>query len=85
MEITIQAKQASNPMFTFLHRGDALYKFYRHILWLSNSGLSGYGSSDSEDDEAKTVSTENASGAVGTTETQTRYVCQTEVSLTDRH
>lgn len=83
MEITIQAKQASNPMFTFLHRDNALYKFYRHILWLSNSGLSGYGSSDSdsEDDEAKTVSTENASGEVGTTETQTRYVCQAEVSL----
>ncbi|CAO3659062.1 unnamed protein product [Umbelopsis vinacea] len=73
MEITIQAKQASNPMFTFLHRDNALYKFYRHILWLSNSGLSGYGSSDSdsEDDEAKTVATENASGEVGTNERQT--------------
>ncbi|KAI8576202.1 hypothetical protein K450DRAFT_258085 [Umbelopsis ramanniana AG] len=50
MEITIQAKQASNPLFAFLHKDNKLYKFYRHILWLSNSGLSGYGSSDSDTD-----------------------------------
>ncbi|KAG2187607.1 hypothetical protein INT44_005296 [Umbelopsis vinacea] len=50
MEITIQAKQASNPLFAFLHKDNRLYKFYRHILWLSNSGLSGYGSSDSDSD-----------------------------------
>jgi hypothetical protein len=50
MEITIQAKQASNPLFAFLHKDNKLYKFYRHILWLSNSGLSGYGSSDSDSD-----------------------------------
>ncbi|KAH8555465.1 alternative splicing regulator-domain-containing protein [Umbelopsis sp. PMI_123] len=51
IEITIQAKQASNPLFAFLHKDNKLYKFYRHILWLSNSGLGGYGSSDSENED----------------------------------
>jgi hypothetical protein len=50
MEITIQAKQASNPMFAFLNKDNPLHKFYKHVLWLSNSGLGGYGSSESESD-----------------------------------
>lgn len=50
MEITIQAKQASNPMFAFLNKDHPLHKFYKHVLWLSNSGLAAYGSSDSESD-----------------------------------
>ncbi|KAG2176129.1 hypothetical protein INT43_005362, partial [Umbelopsis isabellina] len=50
MEITIQAKQASNPMFAFLNKDHPLHKFYKHVLWLSKSGLAGYGSSDSESD-----------------------------------
>ncbi|KAI8890316.1 hypothetical protein K501DRAFT_328670 [Backusella circina FSU 941] len=51
-EIHIQARQANNPLYSFLNRKDQLYSFYKHILWLSSSGLGGYGDSDSDDDSS---------------------------------
>jgi hypothetical protein len=75
MEITIQAKQASNPMFAFLHKDNSLYKFYRHILWLSNSGLCGYGSSDSEDDRDMRTSRESSPNNAEIKESKIRYEC----------
>ncbi|KAF7726726.1 hypothetical protein EC973_008500 [Apophysomyces ossiformis] len=57
LEIRIQARQGNNPMYRFLNKSDELYPFYKHILWLSQSGLAAYGSdsSDNEDDEKETA------------------------------
>ncbi|KAI8993475.1 hypothetical protein BDB01DRAFT_832289 [Pilobolus umbonatus] len=51
-EIRIQAKNGNNPYYSFLNKRDPLYPFYKHLLWISNSGLNMYGdSSDSEEEE----------------------------------
>ncbi|KAG0173126.1 hypothetical protein DFQ30_008798 [Apophysomyces sp. BC1015] len=50
LEIRTQARQANNPMYSFLNKSDALYPFYKHILWLSQSGLADYGSDTSSDE-----------------------------------
>ncbi|RUS24995.1 hypothetical protein BC938DRAFT_472769 [Jimgerdemannia flammicorona] len=51
MEILIQAKQSQNPLFAFLSRDHALHAYYRHVSWLMQAGLFGYGSEDDEEEE----------------------------------
>lgn len=39
MEIILQAKQATNPNFSFLSRRHYLHAFYKHVRWLLQTGL----------------------------------------------
>ena len=51
VEAALRVKQASNPLFGFLRPDDPLHAFYRHVRFLTSTGLSAYGS-DSDDSEA---------------------------------
>jgi len=42
MEIVIQAKQSSNPLFNFLNKNDILYPYYRRICLLMRMGIYTY-------------------------------------------
>ncbi|CAG8480650.1 9761_t:CDS:2 [Acaulospora colombiana] len=48
MEIVIQAKQASNPSFSFLNKEDPLYPYYKHVRVLLQTGLFAYGGDDED-------------------------------------
>ncbi|KAJ8651679.1 hypothetical protein O0I10_012747 [Lichtheimia ornata] len=50
-EIKTQARQGNNPLYAFLSQRHPLYRFYKHIIWLSSSGLGAYGDSSSSDDD----------------------------------
>ncbi|TPX70591.1 hypothetical protein SpCBS45565_g01652 [Spizellomyces sp. 'palustris'] len=64
MEVLIQAKQANNPDFGFLHLQHSLHPYYEHVRSVQKSGLAGltaYGSdSDSDDEEQQVHSPEDA-------------------------
>lgn len=47
VEIRIQVKNSRNQLYSFLNRQDVLYSFYKHVCWISNSGLANYDSSSS--------------------------------------
>jgi hypothetical protein len=51
LEILIKAKQANNRDFAFLDTRHYLHPYYKHVRWLTSSGLGSYGSSDDEDGE----------------------------------
>lgn len=51
VEIRIQVKNSRNQLYSFLNRQDVLYSFYKHVCWISNSGLANYDSSSSEEEE----------------------------------
>jgi hypothetical protein len=51
LEIKIQVRNSRNPLYSFLNKRDSLYRFYKHIVWISKSGLGNYGSSSEEEEE----------------------------------
>ncbi|KND03515.1 uncharacterized protein SPPG_00996 [Spizellomyces punctatus DAOM BR117] len=58
MEVLIQAKQATNPDFGFLHMQHSLHPYYKHVRSVLKSGLAGltaYGSDSDSDDEEQQV------------------------------
>lgn len=44
----IKAKQAHNRDFAFLDTRHYLHEYYKHVRWITASGLGGYTSSDEE-------------------------------------
>ncbi|PVV05388.1 hypothetical protein BB560_000111 [Smittium megazygosporum] len=60
LELTIQARQSTNSLFSFLNKSNVLYPFYRHVLFLFLSGLYGYDSDSSSDIESVSKTTINS-------------------------
>ncbi|KAJ2519466.1 hypothetical protein H4217_002666 [Coemansia sp. RSA 1939] len=53
MEIVIQGKQGTNADFEFLNRSSRLHSFYKHILWLMQTGLYGYNHDSSSEPDTE--------------------------------
>ncbi|KAJ2522135.1 NADH:ubiquinone oxidoreductase [Coemansia sp. RSA 1939] len=53
MEIVIQGKQGTNADFEFLNRSSHLHSFYKHILWLMQTGLYGYNHDSSSEPDTE--------------------------------
>lgn len=51
VEAALRVKQVTNPLFGFLQPDDPLHAFYRHVRFLTSTGLNAYGR-DSDDSEA---------------------------------